>query len=269
VALDLTGAYDQRSVIRHTREFLFLWGRLLIVIDRATPASSRVLPTWVINVPDRPEVDGAPLATEARVAGSDNDAGVWRYDQANRLQWRERSGSLQFIPLLPEPRRLAIVGGPARRLVIAQGDHRGRTYVGGGPDTFERLVLPSSRPKAANAWYGLGRPTMLGPQFAARPHWGRVEIEPRHYDEQYLLVQALAVNDGQTAETPRIELRRLDRRIVLSVSLSARRAEITLPSGDETGGDVLVETPEATRWTFPASVMPDDPLPTHSAPGDG
>ena len=82
------------------------------------------------------------------------------------------------IPVLMAPatnRRVAVVGGPARRLLIPDGRHKDRLYVGSDPEAFERLIVPSARPKPANAWYRLGKPTLLGPQFGVRPHWGRVD----------------------------------------------------------------------------------------------
>ncbi|MFQ5807759.1 MAG: hypothetical protein ACE5I3_15035, partial [Phycisphaerae bacterium] len=262
VALDLASAYDPRTVKHYTREFVCLWGRVLIVIDRATTANTRVVPTWVINVPARPRVDGEGLATEARPAGSDNTAGVWRYDEAAWLHWCDRDGSLWLKSLLPKRRRLAIVGGPARKLVISEGAHKGRTYAGGAADSFERLILPSGRPNAANAWYRLGTPTLLGPQFGIRPHWGRVEVEPLGREEHYLFATSMVIDKAQAPEAPDIGVQQVDGQINLLISVNTERARIILPTSEAIGGELRVESPEPRHWVFPSSVASDEPLPT-------
>jgi hypothetical protein len=263
VALDLSSAYDPRTVEHYTREFLFLWGRVLLVIDRAKTANNRIIPTWVINVPSRPAVDGKELVAEARVAGTDNDGGVWRYDDGQWLCWRDVDGALWLQSLLPRPRRLAIVGGPARKLVIAEGPHKGQTYVGGDPDSFERLILPSGRPNAANAWYRLGKPTLLGPQFGIRPHWGRVEIEPASRDERHLFVTSMVIDKAEGTGAPDISVQETEQQITILLSLGPERGRIVLPTSEAIGGELRVETPEPRCWGFPSSVGSDEPLPVH------
>ncbi len=261
VALDLTSAYDPRTVEQYTREFVFLWGRVLLVIDRAKTTSARIIPTWVVNVPARPRVDDEDLAAAARIAGSDNDAGVWRYDDAQWLHWRDRDGSLWLQSLLPAPRNLAIVGGPAQRLTITEGRHRGKTYVGGDPDSFERLIVPSGRPNAANAWYRLGEPTVLGPQFGVRPHWGRVEIEPADRYPQHLFATALVIAQPTAATAPEIRVEQAGAQITLLVADDAKRARISFPATEVIGGELRVEGAEPRRWTFPSGIGVDEPLP--------
>jgi hypothetical protein len=260
-ALDLTAAYDPRTIEQYTREFVFFQGRVLIVIDRAKTTSPRIIPTWVVNVPARPRVDGEDLAATARVAGSNNDAGVWRYDDARWLHWRERDGALWLQSLRPAPRKLAIVGGPARRLTIAEGPHKGKTYVGGDPDSFERLILPSGRPKAANAWYRLGRPTLLGEQFGVRPHWGRVEIEPAEGGRRHLFATAMVIDQPEAVGPPEIRAEEADAQLMIHVSLGGKQTRVVVPGADAIGGELQVEDGEPRRWTFPSSVAADEPLP--------
>jgi hypothetical protein len=259
-ALDLTSAYGNHAVERYTREFLFLWGRVLIVIDRLKTAKPRVQPTWIINLPDRPTAEQSALAPQARVAGSDNAAGIWRYDDARWLRWQERDGALWLGCLLPEVRRTAIVGGPARRLRIPDGPHKGRTYCGGDSDGYERLVRPSSRPRPANAWYRLGRPTLLGPQFGARPHWGRVEVEPVSADQYHLFVNALVIDRAESATVPDVRLAGNDGSISIALSVDGRRGRLIVPSGLTLGGEVHCDEPASWQWDLPADVQRDADL---------
>jgi len=261
LALELTSAYDRRTVEQYTREFLFLWGRVLIVIDRARTANPRLIPTWIVNLPQRPTVAGTDLAPQARVAGSDNDSGVWRHDDVEWLRWQDREGVLWLRSVLPEPRRLAIVGGPARRLLIPEGTHKGRTYVGSDPGGFEHLVVPSGRPKPANAWYRLGNPTLLGPQFGVRPHWGRVEVEPTEPSGTHLFVNALVIDQAGSSDPPVIRLQRGDERTTLLISLDDHGAELAFPNANDIGGELRIDGPAADRWPLPRDVATDRPLP--------
>ena len=261
VALDLAPAYDPRTVEQYTREFVFLWGRVLLVVDRATTANIRAVPTSIVNIPARPTADGADLTPEARVAGSENDAGVWRCDRARRLRWTDRNGGIWFHSLLPADRSLAVVGGPARKLVIAEGPLAGRTYVGGDARSFERLILPANRSKTANAWYRLGRPTLLGPQFAVRPHWGRVEIEPNRHDGRYLFINALVIDEATAKNAPDITADAGPDGVRISIDLSDARAVLTLPATHAIGGAMRADKPTTFEWTLPEEVAVDPPLP--------
>ncbi len=260
VALDLTSAYDRRAIEHYTREFIFLRGHVLVVIDRVKTANSRVVPTWILNVPARPMVAGADLAPGARTAGNDNDAGVWRHDD-DQMRWQDRDGSLRLWSLFPKSRRTAIVGGPARKLLIPEGVHKGRTYIGSGPDGFEHLILPSTRPRSANAWYRLGIPTLLGPQFGIRPHWGRIEIEPKTRGDRYLFVNTLVIDKTAPPAEPDINLKQNDGDIEILISLGDYRGRISIPDSETTGGALHIERPNTLRWVFPSNVTADQPLP--------
>ena len=172
LALDLSPAYESRVVSAYTRELVFVWGHALVVIDRVSLPKGHAVPTWVLNLPARPQVDGADLADRVRTAGSTNDGGVWRYDDATWLHWADRDGALWMCSPLPAPKVVKVVGGPARKLLLTEGTYAGRAYVGGDADSFERLIIPAERHGARNAWYRLGQPTLLGPEFGRTPHWG-------------------------------------------------------------------------------------------------
>ena len=231
------------------------------MIDRAKTANPRVQPTWIINLPHRPTVDQSDLPPETRLAGSDNDAGVWRCDDARWLRWQDRDGALWLRCLLPEPRRVTVVGGPGSKLLIPDGRHKGRTYVGGIPDGFERLISASGRPRPANAWYRLGHPTLLGPQFGTRPPWGRVEVEPISLDEQYLFINVLAVDEARSATPPAVHLQGDDESVTIVVTLANRRTRLILPKAHAIGGELQSDAPGEARWSLPSNVAVDAPLP--------
>ncbi len=260
-ALDLAPGYEPRTVRRYVREFVVLWGRVLIVIDRVEMAQPRVVPTWLLNLPVRPRVDGGPLREHQRTAGKDDAGGIWRCDAAQWLAWEEGDGAAWMRPLLPAPRRLAVVGGPARVLRIASGPHAGREYVGGDPDGFERLVIPSSRPRARNAWFRLGSPTLLGPDFGVMPHWGRVEIEPHEGADRHLFVNVLMVGPAGREELRSAEIEPgQDGGTVLRLVLGGWEAEVLLAAPESFGGVVRLAAPVPVRWDLPVKVEADPPL---------
>lgn len=261
LALDLTPAYDSRMLSRYTRQFVFIWGRALVVADRLTVSRGRGLPTWVLNLPARPLVDGADLEPRARVAGSTNDAGVWRCDSARYLRWNEGDGALWLVTPLPSPRVLRVVGGPARRLAIARGRHASQTYVGGEPDGFERLIIPAEQRGAENGWYRLGEPTLLGASVSHTPHWGRVELEPPERTTSATFVVALITDRADATQPPSVELSTDDTGLTLTLSSGAERATLRLGNDVLAGGRLDMPGTPALSWTLPTTVEPDPPLP--------
>jgi hypothetical protein len=260
LALDLAPAYDRRAVA-YTREFVFALDRVLVVIDRLQTTEQRIIPTWIVNLPARPTVDGRGLSAGQRVAGADNQAGVWCCDQARLIHWSDRDGSLWLWSLLPEPRKLSVVGGPASRLVIKDGPHVGRTYVGGEPDGFERLVIPSGRHHPLNAWYRLGRPTLLGAQFGETPRWGRIEIEPAHRSGQYLFVTVLAADRAGADQPPAVKSQHAGGEIEITITVGEGELLLRAGEGGATGGTLELREPRPVRWELPGEVHADGPLP--------
>ena len=260
VALDLTPAYDARVVSTYTREFAFLLSRVLVVVDRVTLAHGMAVPTWVLNLPSRPEVDGAALPDGARVAGTTNEAGVWRCDAANWLHWTERDGGLWLTAAAPTPKRLRVVGGPAKALLIKDGPYAGRTYIGGEENGFERLVIPAEHRGALNAWYRLGAPGLLGPEFGQTPHWGRIEIEPAQGGNPAVFVTVLVTDRAAAGQPPRVDAEAREGAFVLTIQLGDERATLRLPGGTDRGGSAEVTGPSPLSWVFPTDVQPDASL---------
>jgi len=260
LALDLHPAYDPQAASSYTREFVFLHGRVLVVVDRVNTRGSRNEPIWILNLPARPTADAQDLPAQARAAGNDNDAGVWRLDAARSLRWIDREGALRMYPLLPDAKRLRVVGGPAKKLVVSEGAYAGRAYTGGQPDGFERLIRPAERGRPQNAWYRLGRPMLLGPTFGVTPHWGRVEIESADKADAHVFVTVLVVEAADAARHVEVEL--VQREPMIAIELRDERMQTTLrlPPGADIGGSVEVEPPTAERWELPRAVEADAPL---------
>lgn len=261
LALDLAPAYDSRVLSQYTRQFVFIWGRALVVVDRLTVSRGRGLPTWILNLPVRPLVDGADLEPRARVTGSTNDAGVWRCDSARYLRWNDGDGALWLVTPLPSPRVLRVVGGPARRLAVARGRHANQTYIGGEPDGFERLIIPGEQRGAENAWYRLGEPTLLGTTVSRTPHWGRVELEPPERTTAATFVAVLIADRADATQPPNADLSTDDTGFTLTLSSGAERATLRLGNDAIAGGRLDVPGASALSWTLPTTVEPDPPLP--------
>lgn len=263
-AVDLAPAYDARSVRACSREFIFLDGRALIVVDRATPAAPRVSPTLILQIPKPPRVNDAPLEERARVLGA-GSAGAWRYVGPAQIAWSNAGATAWLTSLMPQERATTVVGGPAERIEITQGRYRGMTYIGGSQVGFERLIAPVSQSRRpANAWYRLGKPELLGPDFATREHWGRVEIESLGRAADYVFVSVLCFGEvGSTS--PSLALNRTEGAgFDVDIDFGAVRYRVKLLA-DARGGAVLSSQAEAP-WPLPKEIQREGPLPAESEP---
>jgi hypothetical protein len=261
LALDLMPAYGPKVFVKYTREFVFVRGRILVVIDRMQLPEARTPPTWVVNVPTRPRADGVDLTNEARVLGSRNDAGVWRYDTAESLAWQECDGRLWMHVAWPRERVLRVVGGPAETLRVPEGPHAGRRYVGGDAGGFERLIIPGEREKPENAWFRLGAPQLLGPLIGKAPHWGRIELEPAHVAAQLMFAVVLCPEGPTMHGRPTVTTAQRDDALVITIESDDARAALTIPTGMPVGGSVRIDDGEP--WPLPETVASDPPLATH------
>ena len=148
---------------------------------------------------------------------SDRAAARW-------LSWSDGSGTLFCGVIAPTQRRIRVVGGNSERSRIGTGPFQGRTYVGGGPATFERLIGPAGgKQHPQNAWFKLGSPTALGNEVGRTPQWGRIEVESVDAGSSHLIVTLLwpdsaaldSSSEGDELQFPRTVGRRVDT-IVLS-----------------------------------------------------
>lgn len=259
-AVDLAAAYPSDRVSEYSREFVFLWGRVLLVIDRARTVGSKTSATFVMHLPARPLVDGADLSPEWRIAGASNDGGIWKCGDVDNVEWRGDAGVARITPLWPRKHHVALCGGPAKQIVIADGPNKGMTYVGGAQNSFERLIQPIGQGENENAWYQLGSPTILGPDFGTPSHWGRVEIEhPRGIP--VLFVNAVILDPTHSMTVELDHANESDTSLHIIVRSAERSDEVVITRG-ELGGRVLRKTPEEAEWEFPSEVERELPLGT-------
>ncbi len=262
LALDLQPAYNRRVFETYTREFIFAGGNILVVVDRAELVSGRSPPTWILNLPARPTVDGDALTDVTQIAGATNDAGVWLHSDAQWVRWTENDGAAWLAAVRPSKRQVRLVGGPAETLRVAEGQHKGRPYIGGEPAGYERLIIPAPRRNARNAWYRLGDPTLLGPAFGKTPVWGRVEIEPTEPNRKtHLFVTVLVTGRAASERPPELTVQQSEEQLHLTVGAGDGFAELHLPLGLERGGAVRTSRLKPTRWTLPDDVANDAALP--------
>ncbi len=275
-AIDLTAAYDHDTLLHWTRELVFCEQRILIVVDRVRTARGRNVPTWILQIPIRPEVDGQNLAAAVRITEATESGGIWRVDGAAWLRWTDRDGALWLTTPLPSPQALRLVGGPGESLRVPAGPDAGRKYIGGAPAGFSRLIIPGERHGARNAWYRLGNPGSVGSAFGKVSHWGRLELEPLlEQGEWVTFATALVMDEARNTEPPTVELEhvppttqdasgtRAHRTIDYRLHLRAREATIRFAFAERTLGGVLECGQEPTHtWRLPQQVEPDDPLPT-------
>ena len=255
LALDLLPAYESRLASAYTREFLFLDGRALLVVDRLRGAAQSD-PTCVVHIPARPTLDGLELATAEQIAGDGPDAGIWRADQVAWLRWADGDGVAYMTSLLPNPRKLWIVGGPAKSMTVPQGPHAGRVYSGGDPAGFENLIQPAAKRNPQNAWFRLGQPTVLGSGFAQHAHWGRIEIAPAQKANACLFVTLFFI-EADRRQAPPVSTE-MDGRELRIKFADARPATVALRLDDQLG--VTVTRPDGTEWKSPSSIESDASL---------
>lgn len=268
-ALDLRRAYEPRQAASYCREFLLLWGRVLVIVDRVKLGKTATDPICVFQLPVRPTVDRAELPAEKRLAGTDNAAGFWNLRDAETVAWNMGTVGVVLSPLYPKGRIVNVIGGPGASSRITEIPFAGVTYVGGGANTFERIVNPAQRERPRNVWYRLGQPTILmgatGPEgafSAALPlHWGRVEIGPAKRANEIVFVNVMCVLSGReappvaTAEEGGTMLR-------MVIEWSGLTAEMDISSGMEVGGSVRFVGANARSWRLPTEreTAPDWPL---------
>lgn len=259
VSLDLAPAYNPEQTTAYTREFVFWPPGVLVIVDRFAPALARIEPTWLLQLPVRPEVDGKDLTDAARLRGATNDGGVWRYPGGQTLHWTVERGQAWLTPVSPENLPIVIAGGPAERLTIEHGPYAGRTYMGGSEVSFERLVRPALDKRAENAWYRLDAPTLLGDTVGTVPQWGRIELSPPAGQRVVTMVNVLVFGPTDANWTPTIKTERQRDSLRLTTELDAETATLTLPLNTRGG---KLERGEAAAWTLPGEIEKTEPLPT-------
>lgn len=258
-AVDLGAAYPSDRVAEYTREFVLLWGRVLLVIDRARTVGSKTTTSFVLHIPARPTIAEGDLPPDRRVMGNSNEGGIWKIGDAASVEWHGESGVARLIPLWPSKKQLFIAGGPARAIAISDGLYKGTTYVGGDENSFERLIQPAGQGENENAWYRLGAPTILGPDFGVPTHWGRIELEhPR--GGQVLFVNAIVLDRAATTTVALAGSPERGEPLRITVRSNNYSATVELPRGASIGGRVTTGVAQEQSWDFPAAIAPERAL---------
>lgn len=262
LAVDLSAAYDTRTVIGYTREFVWIDGSGLLVVDRARTANQRVTPTFVINIPHRPRLATGLLDQATKVAGANDEAGIWQVDPGVAIRVSAADAELQILPLLPENRRIVAVGGSAEPVTFPGASGTARPYVGGGPSTFERLVNPTRIRNAPNAWFRLGKPPKTAGFIASAPLWGRIEVEAPAGATDHLFATWFSIGSAN-ADSPvagRFEVGGADRAGTFHLSIGDDKFEVDFATVAGKGGVIRIGE---WQWLMPDQVMEDPPLVTN------
>lgn len=262
IALELSPAYDSRAVSAYTREYVWLLGRVLVVVDRAKVPHGRVTPTFVLNVPARPTVDGGPLPDGARTLGSDDNAGVWQFDRLSAVRVTNRDDALWVLPVWPDERRVVVAGGPAEPRSARTVRGEPLPYIGGEADGFERRINANSARSAPNAWFRLDQLPPEAERTARSPYWGRLEIESRRPALDHVFITVLVCDNAAAPTMPLAQVEARDG-LILRLAHGADSAEILFPSAaGKEGGQLRIGD---AVWKLPTLAMPDTPLEVRAA----
>ncbi len=267
---DLSLAYPREVVRSCVRHFLLLNAGALFVCDRLETNRPGVNVAWHLQLPARPRIDGQDLPEADRTQGTSNAAGIWTL--RNRNAWvdvTQAGGRLFVRTLLPVDGRRFLIGGPQDATTIPAGPWAGQACFGSGPKGYEHRLWPAFVPKGPQAWYRLGEPRSLGPQFGLRSNWGRLDVAPVADGNKavflHLLVPALVGGSGP----PIVECSADAESIRVTVALAGARCEVTWNlqqlEGGDSAGKVRVVEPNTGALIFEsrlaAEVMPNRPIP--------
>lgn len=253
-AVDLKSAYDDRTVESYTREYIHILDRGLLIIDRTLASKPRVAPAVVFNIPGQPTIGLAHLATAERLEGASDDAGVWDVGGQHWLRWTHDAGAMWLKRLAPDEGRMTVAGGPGREIAIKSGAFAGRRYMGGGPDTFERLISLSRFGSPRNAWYRLGEPTVLGGEVGRQRHWGRIEIEGSDRVRRNVFVTLLIADRAAITREPEITFDAEGDQMSIGLELDGRAALIRVPADLRIGGVVSFAARPTVPFRLPERV---------------
>jgi hypothetical protein len=259
-AADLAPAFDVESVLAYTREMLMFHDGPIFVIDRVT--TSRVGPrvTWHCHFAAEPLIDAEPPAENWRIAG-ERSAGMWQTPARRRwLTVDQGKGRLYLQTLVPQDARWTLIGGPGTERRIPEGPYAGLRYVGGEASGFEHWLVPAGVAQGCNAWYRLGRPANLGPQFGLGGSWGRLDVQPVQPVQDVLFLHLLWAQDRISARRPRVSLTTDENSAEVRAALGEREVTVRLALREPCGGRVTIgdRTRLLTKQVMPQTRLPSD-----------
>lgn len=262
-AADLAAAYELKTLLAYTRQVLLLHPGPVVVIDRVAARRGGQRITWHCHFANPPLIDGEPPPETWRLAGK-GAAGIWQTSARGRwLQVDESQGRLYLQTLLPGDATWTLIGGPAKEQRVADGPHAGLPYVGGQGDGYEHWLLAGNRPGGVNAWYRLGRPADLGPQFGAGRSWGRIDVQPAQPDQVVLFVHLLWAQGRDSARRPEVAFATDGDTGLLRMTLEGKPALFRLALDGLSPGEVIID---GKVYTLTDRVMPQTRLPSEKRP---
>jgi hypothetical protein len=269
-AADLALAYPGEVVRSYVRHFLLLNAGALFVCDRVSVARSNTDIAWHLQLPERPRVGGKDLREGDRTGGASNTAGIWTI--RGKDEWvdvTQTDGRLFVQTLLPGDARRQLIGGPKEAMTIPRGRWAGRFFFGSSPKGYEYRLWPAQVAGTPQAWYRLGEPRSLGPQFGLRSNWGRLDVSPAGRGKETAFLHVLVPTEAQTDRPPQVESTRDAHSVRVTIALSTGRCEtiwnLEKLDGGESAGKVSVFDPNTGELLFQnelaASVTADKPIP--------
>lgn len=270
-AADLTLAYPGETVRSCVRHYLLLNAGALFVCDALGQPRPGVVTTWHLHLPERPRVAGADLRDADRVRGPGSQAGVWTLrGKDDWLDVADGEGRLFVRTLLPARARRDVVGGPAEKTTISRGPWAGLSYLGGSAQGYERRLWPALFEDAPQAWFRLGEPRSLGPQFGLRSNWGRLDVSVSERNPAATFLHVLVPVDRRVNRPPPVEVDTDEAMARVRVVLPEARVEVSwflraLDGDGEAAGHVRVCDVHTGQVVFEdaltGQVAPDRPLP--------
>ncbi len=270
-AANLTLAYSGDVVRSYVRHFLLVNAGAFFVCDHIRLAQPATTTTWHLHLPERPRLRGEDLPDADRIQGSTSKAGVWKVRGPDDwLDVAQADGRLFVRTLLPANAQRHLVGGPKEAATIPRGDWAGRPYFGSSETGYERRLWPAPLANAPQAWYRLGEPRSLGPQFGLRSNWGRLDVTAGDKPREIVFLHLLVPTDVATRRPPAVESTAREGSVRVVVALPSARCEVRwllprLDGGGEPAGSVNVLDANTGEILFQndlaATVMPEKPLP--------
>ena len=158
-----------------------------------------------------------------------------------------------------------IAGGPKTPRRIPEGRLKGASYFGGEPDGFEHLLVPAGVSRRDNAYYRLGSPTRLGPQFGLGAVWGRLDVQAPAEPVESRFVHLLIPIDRSTRTLPKTDWSTQGDTGILAGKIGALAFRITLSlAGDRTGSVRLTDLDTGEKLfekALTTKIEPQAPVP--------
>ncbi|MBN1491685.1 MAG: hypothetical protein JXA69_17360, partial [Phycisphaerae bacterium] len=241
-AADLAPAYPPETLRSYVRHFLLLEPGVLFVLDQVALRHRNATATWHLQLPARPWVSGGDLPPATRTHGDTNAAGIWLLEAPDAwLDASDGDGRLFVRTVLPVDAMQHVIGGPHESQRIPAGPLAGRPYYGSSADGYERWLWPARFGAGPQAWFRLGEPLGLGPQFGLRSNWGRLDVSPRRRDGEAVFLHVLVPVAATVTRPPAFETRQEAGSLAVRVALPRGTCVVTWQLAERASGQSIGE----------------------------